>query len=101
MDRRARIEALLREKLAADPVEVVDESHLHAGHPGAASGGGHFRALIVSERFDGLSKLAAQRLVYAALGDEMGSAIHAFSMTTLSPAQWREREGAGDPARDA
>jgi len=91
MDRRARIEALLREKLGAEHLEVVDESHLHAGHAGAASGGGHFRALIVSERFAGLSRLQAQRLVYGALGDEMGDAIHAFSMTTLSPAQWRER----------
>ncbi len=91
MDRRARIEGLLREKLAAEHVEVVDESHLHAGHAGAASGGGHFRAVIVAERFAGLSRLEAQRLVYAALADEMGGAIHAFSMTTLSPAQWRER----------
>jgi BolA protein len=91
MDRRVRIEGLLRDRLGAEHVAVVDESHLHAGHPGAASGGGHFRALIVSERFAGLSRLQAQRLVYAALGDEMGDAIHAFSMTTLSPAQWRER----------
>ena len=91
MDRRARIESLLRENLAAEHVEVVDESHLHAGHAGAASGGGHFRALIVSERFAGLSRLQAQRLVYGALGDAMGDAIHAFSMTTLSPDEWRER----------
>ena len=96
MERRDRIEALLREKLAAEHVEVIDESHLHVGHAGAASGGGHFRAVIVSRRFEGLSSLQAQRLVYGALGDEMGGAIHAFSMTTLSPAQWRERAGGGD-----
>ena len=89
MDRRSRIESALREGLGALHVEVVDESHLHAGHAGAASGGGHFRATIVSPRFEGLSRLAAQRLVYAALGELMHGEIHALAMTTLTPAQWR------------
>lgn len=89
-DRRGRIEHKLRERLAALHVEVIDESHLHAGHPGAASGGGHFRAVIVSPRFAGLSQVAAQRLVYEALADEMGGEIHALSMRTLTPAQWPE-----------
>lgn len=84
-ERRARIEAKLRERLDARRVEVVDESHLHAGHPGAASGAGHFRATIVSQRFDGLSRIAAQRLVYEALADEMGEHIHALAMRTLTP----------------
>ena len=47
------LEARLREKLEATHVEVIDESHLHAGHAGAKDGGGHFRAVIVSERFAG------------------------------------------------
>ena len=46
--RRERIESLLRERLSARHVEVIDESHLHAGHAGAAGGAGHFRALVVS-----------------------------------------------------
>jgi len=83
--RRARIEAKLRERLDATRVEVVDESHLHAGHAGAAGGGGHFRATVVSPRFAGLSRLAAQRLVYAALDDEMGREIHALSIRTRVP----------------
>ena len=86
-ERRAHIESKLRERLEATRVDVVDESHLHAGHPGAASGAGHFRATIVSERFEGLSRVAAQRLVYAALEDEMGEHIHALAMKTLTPAQ--------------
>jgi BolA protein len=93
-DRRARIESKLRERLAAEHVEVVDESHLHAGHPGARSGGGHFRAVIVSARFEGLGRVAAQRVVYEALADEMLAEIHALSMTTLTPAEWRARQGA-------
>jgi BolA protein len=90
-DRRARIEDKLRQALAATHVEVVDESHRHAGHAGAASGGGHFRALIVSDRFDGCGSVERQRLVYAALDAEMGSEIHALSMRTLTPEEWRKR----------
>jgi BolA protein len=86
----------LREGLDAVHVEVVDESHLHAGHAGARGGGGHFRALVVAERFAGLSRVAAQRAVYAALGDAVGTGIHALALTTLTPAQWRERAGGGD-----
>jgi BolA protein len=87
-DRRERIEAALRERLSARHVELVDESHLHAGHAGAASGGGHFRALVVSEAFEGRSQLERQRLVYAALAREMGSEIHALALRTLAPSEW-------------
>ena len=91
-DRRTRIEAKLRESLAASFVEVVDESHLHAGHAGARSGGGHFRATIVSDRFEGLSAVAAQRLVYGALAAEMAGDIHALSLKTLTRAEWVARD---------
>ena len=87
-DRRSRIERKLAEGLEAIHVEVIDESHLHAGHPGAASGGGHFRALVVSPRFEGLSLLEAQRLVYAVLDEEMEGDIHALSVRTLTPERW-------------
>jgi BolA protein len=87
-ERRTRIERKLRERLSAAHVEVVDESHLHVGHAGAASGAGHSRALVVSPRFAGLSLVAAQRLVYEALSDEMGSEIHALSVRTLTPERW-------------
>lgn len=97
MDRRAQIEATLRRELAADPVLVVDESHLHAGHAGARGGAGHFRAVVVSARFEGRSALERQRLVYAALADEMGREIHALSMQTLTPAQWREQSRGSRP----
>ncbi len=88
-DRRARIEARLREQLAAQHVEVVDESHLHAGHAGAAGGAGHYRSLIVSPQFEGKSLVERQRLVYGALGEMMKSEIHALAMRTLTPEQWR------------
>ncbi|UCE85327.1 MAG: BolA family transcriptional regulator [Deltaproteobacteria bacterium] len=97
-DRRGRIEAKLRERLCATHVEVIDESHLHAGHAGAASGGGHFRARIVAARFEGLSPLAAQRLVYEILSEEMQRDIHALSMQTFTPAQWEARTRSGQDA---
>lgn len=85
------IEARLRESLIATHVEVVDESHLHAGHAGAKSGGGHFRAVIVSEKFAGLSRVKAQQLVYGAMGAWMGKEIHALSMQTFTPEEWGRR----------
>ena len=92
-DRRSRIEALLREQLAAEHVEVVDESHLHAGHAGAAGGAGHFRAVVVSPRFEGRSLVERQRLVYGALSELLAAEIHALAMRTLTPAQWQAGEG--------
>lgn len=85
--RRARIEVKLRERLEATEVRVIDDSAAHAGHAGAASGAGHFRAFVVSAKFEGLSKVAAQRLVYRALDDEMGTAIHALSIRTATPGE--------------
>jgi len=87
--RRERIESLLRERLAARHVEVIDESHLHAGHAGAAGGAGHFRAVVVSPLFEGKSLVERQRLVYGALAGMMGPEIHALAMQTLTPEQWK------------
>jgi BolA protein len=81
-DRVQRIEARLREKLDASDVQVVDESHKHVGHAGAASGAGHFRVTVVSPRFAGLSLVQAQRLVYEAVGEMMDAEIHALAITT-------------------
>lgn len=88
-ERGRRIEARLREALAAEHVEVVDESRMHAGHAGARPGGEtHYRVLVVSPRFEGLSRVAAQRLVYDALAEELAGGLHALALRTLTPAQW-------------
>jgi BolA protein len=70
---------------------VIDESHLHVGHVGARDGGGHFRAVVVSMRFEGKAPVQRQRLVYDALEGAMGNEIHALSMKTLTPAEWTAR----------
>lgn len=84
-DRVARIEARLRQQLAPDSLDIVDESAQHAGHAGARSGGGHFVAMIVSNRFEGLNAIQRHRLVYEALGELMKTDIHALSVRALTP----------------
>lgn len=81
----ARIEARLRQQLAPDSLDIVDESAQHTGHAGARSGGGHFAATIVSKRFEGLNPLQRHRLVYEALGELMKTDIHALSVRALTP----------------
>jgi BolA protein len=80
----------LRDKLTAAfapaRLEIIDESHRHAGHAGARpEGETHFRVEIVSARFAGQSRVARQRLVYAALADELKDRVHALSLSTLAP----------------
>jgi BolA protein len=69
-------------------LEVVDESHHHAGHAGARPGGEtHFSVVIVSDTFAGKSRVARQRLVYEVLADELAGPVHALSLTTLTGAE--------------
>ncbi len=82
---RAAIEARLVDRLAPTAIAVVDDSAKHAGHAGAASGGGHYHVRIVSARFAGLAKVARHRLVYDALSDLMRGAIHALAIEALTP----------------
>ena len=80
----------LRELLQAlEPQELAidDDSHKHAGHPGAASGGGHYRLRLVSRRFEGLTPLARHRLVYDSLGQMMLREVHALSMLLQTPGE--------------
>jgi BolA family transcriptional regulator, general stress-responsive regulator len=87
---RATREERLRQRLIAEfrPLElsVEDESHLHAGHAGAAGGASHFRIRIVAEAFRGKPAVARHRLIYAALGELMESEIHALAIDASPPA---------------
>ena len=86
-DRVERIRQLLATALSPSVLEVGDDSHLHAGHAGAASGGGHYRVKIVSERFEGLRLVMRHRLVYDAVQGMMHSDIHALAITALAPSE--------------
>jgi BolA protein len=81
----------LRAALAAEHVQVYDESARHRGHAGALEGG-HFDAVIVSTRFEGLGRVERHRLVYAALGDLGARRVHALAISTFTPEEWRRKE---------
>lgn len=85
----------LRQRLEPAHLEVVDFSAAHAGHAGArAEGESHFRVTVVAVAFAGRSRLERQRLVLAAAGELMQEAIHALTITALTPAEWAARGGA-------
>lgn len=84
----ARMEEIrnrLRTALHTERIDVIDDSHLHAGHAGAREGKGHFRARIVSDDFRGLRTLQRHQLVYRSLGEMMQTDIHALSIAALTP----------------
>jgi BolA protein len=83
--RIAEIRSRLESAFDPEQLEIVDDSHRHAGHAGARDGRGHFVVKIVSDRFTGIKPLARHRMVYAALGDLMHTDIHALSVVALSP----------------
>lgn len=80
----AQVEAALRAALAPASLQVRDDSHLHAGHAGAAQGR-HFHIQIASSRFAGLPRVARHRLVYHALADLIAHGIHALAIEADVP----------------
>ena len=77
---------------APKELTIVDESAKHEGHSGSRPGGEtHFQVRIISDAFDGISRVERQRRVYAALTEELKGRVHALSLTTLTPAEmWQE-----------
>ena len=80
----ADIEAALATALQPESLAVQDDSHLHAGHAGAREGR-HFSVVVVSPRFEGLTRVARHRLVYDALDALMGRGIHALAIDARTP----------------
>lgn len=83
--RMTLIEQRLRASLDPQQLELIDNSHLHAGHAGARDGRGHYEVLLISTRFAGMRPVARHQLVYRALGDLMQTDIHALGITALTP----------------
>ena len=81
------IRKILNEAFSPTQLDIIDESHKHAGHEGAKSGGGHFVAFIVSDAFEGKNLLERHRMVYEALGDLMKTDIHALSIKAHTTAE--------------
>jgi len=81
---------LMKQRLAVlDPVrlKIVDESHKHAGHAGARTGGGHFLLQIISAEFEGKNKMNRHRMIYSALAEMMERDIHALTIDAKTPGE--------------
>ncbi len=86
------IRRTLTDALSPDRLEIIDDSHRHAGHAGARpEGETHFTVEIVAARFAGHSRVERQRLVYAALADLLRERVHALALRTLTPEEDRAR----------
>lgn len=83
----ARIAAMKVRLAVLEPIalDILDESHKHAGHAGARDGGGHYVMNIVSAQFAGKNTVARHRMIYSALGDMMKREIHALTLQTHAP----------------
>ena len=80
------IDAVLRSALEPLALEVIDDSHLHAGHAGAREGR-HFTVRLTSERFNGLSRVARHRLIYDALQLLIPRGINALAIEARAPGE--------------
>jgi BolA protein len=84
--RAERIAALLRAHFGPARITVVDDSHRHAGHAGAAPGGQtHYTVQVVAAAFAGMGRVARSRAVHAALAHEFGTGLHALSLKLQTP----------------
>ena len=86
-DRIEEIRERLEATFAPSECQLLDESALHAGHAGAASGGGHYRLQLVSAVFEGKNRVARHRLVYDCLRDMMHNDVHAIAITAVAPSE--------------
>ena len=82
--RMAMIRERLEAALAPKSIEIIDESHKHAGHA-SAGGAGHFEVKIVSAAFEGKGPVQRHRMVFEAVGDLMQTEVHALSIQADTP----------------
>ncbi len=81
-----QIEQILHEAIQPESLEVINESHLHAGHAGDdGTGESHFRIVIVAERFDGMSRIARHRMINELLDEALPYRPHALSINARAP----------------
>ena len=85
------IEARLRQRFEPRHLEIIDDSARHAGHAGAAAGGGHYLVTLVSGAFEQMPRVQRHRAVYEVLDDLRGGAIHALGLKTWTPEEWESR----------
>lgn len=83
-----RIRSKLADAFAPTRLEVVNESHRHAGHAGSpGTGESHFNVALTSSAFEGLGRVARQRAVYDVLSAELAGPVHALSLALKTPSE--------------
>ena len=88
MRTRDHITNKLREAFAPESLDVTDESHLHEGHAGHRPGGEtHFRLYIVSQAFEGKSRIERHRMINTALAAELAGSVHALAIKAHAPGE--------------
>jgi BolA protein len=88
-----RLKAKLNQALAPQQLEIHDDSAKHSGHAGAREGGeSHFSVLVVSVHFEGLNRVARQRLINTTLAEELAGPVHALSLQTLTPDEYAAKK---------
>jgi BolA protein len=92
MSVRESVEAILRDKLVPQHLEVVNESHMHSVAKDSET---HFKVVVVSPLFEGVTAVKRHQLVYGALGEMMSKkpsqgGIHALAITSRTPAEWAQ-----------
>ncbi|MBI1245535.1 MAG: BolA/IbaG family iron-sulfur metabolism protein [Alphaproteobacteria bacterium] len=83
-----RIRTKLEQALAPEQLDVIDDSHRHAGHAGANPlGESHFTVRATSAAFAGKSRVDRQRLVYGLLAEELADRVHALALVLRAPGE--------------
>jgi BolA protein len=90
MSLHKQIETKIRRQISADHLEVINESHLHDGPPDAES---HFRLIIVSDSFKGVSLVERHRTIHEILREELQEDLHALSLRTHTLDEWKTIQG--------
>ena len=86
------IEQKMLNGLSLSHCEVINESHMHNVPPGSES---HFKLVLVSSDFEGLSLVKRHQKVYKILADELANGVHALALNTLTPQEWAEKNHQG------
>jgi len=88
MSMKNLITGKLSAAFAPQTLDVIDESHLHAGHAGHRPGGEtHYRVHIVSEAFQGKSRIDRHRMINQTLSGELASTVHALAINARAPGE--------------
>lgn len=90
MSKLANVEGKLRAKLEPQHLEVINESHMHSVAPGSET---HFKVVVVSALFEGMSAVKRHQLVYGVLAEELAKkpsqgGLHALAITSRTPTEW-------------